>query len=756
MKASEIAGSITSIIEERFIDRQYGGAHGAIDYDTTTVLTYEKQVETQAMLAWATLAGGQKELAVHFLDYLVDSVDRQHGGVIEVRERYGLVNELGNVKTTYRMFLAAFVLLKARNLEGGEEYVKEGIGILSYLASHAIAGDSNDYYSKVSRDWRTVLDEKRSPKNMAFAVLAANQMALASGEAGDRQDAIDKAGCLMDNYVEQTGRVVEWRRHDGTVMTGGVKVDLITSSQVAIALLDIYDLSQNQAYLDAARKIVSYINGYLWDTRFGGFWTHCDLDGKITIHREFITLLTSTIPIKTTAGNSWALIANCLLWKKTKAEAQMEFIKDGFRYLHGMLDRVNGGLFIGEGYFWTPPGTPVGPFLRLMLPTRETPGVFHFGSSSFLRLYNKHADSQAVGLLASTVMDEVLKDYKGDNRDVKAKVQNKTSHSPQGTEFIYENLSLQTVVNLTKDMDVQKHVDWIQGAHTPNIGYGWTPFISPLGTKPDRTPSIFGIHHSIANLKVFGVPIKDRERIADWIRNCQSSNGAYGEYPGGPADVLNTYLAVNVLDMLGESNYGDHEACINYLQKCQNSDGGFGVVPGFKSDLFHTNLAAVALLTLQAEPRGKDNLISYLLSAENPDGGYGEYPSGPSDTYSCYRAIGTLALYDKAIPHPELTAVFLRKCQGSKGSGGGFGHDWDGRQSMVATYHAVAALHLLNSTPEHLEECVEWVSGCQTPDGGFSNIPGVTTGTIDEGFAAVQSLCILRMGLSRAFIILVS
>jgi prenyltransferase beta subunit len=320
-------------------------------------------------------------------------------------------------------------------------------------------------------------------------------------------------------------------------------------------------------------------------------------------------------------------------------------------------------------------------------------------------------------------------------------------------ELPVEPLDRPATTDLRDWLDLDRHLRYIHRSFTPGQGYGWTPRVAPLGSGANHAPSAFGTHHCVANLRALGGAPEEPAQVAEWLRHTQARSGAFADYPGGPADVLNTYLVVNALQLIGEGGPVRPDACVDFLRQCQNDDGGFGVVPGFLSDLFHTNLAVVALHSLGAAPRDPDGCARYLIAAANPDGGYGERVGTPSDTYSVYRAVGTLAVLGRELPDPRGAIQFVQRCQGP---GGGFRNDLSSRETLIATYHAVAALFLLGVRPGRPDDCRRWLASCQTPDGSFSIVPGVSSGTIDEGFAAVQSLAILAGALSPYFAIAVS
>lgn len=71
-------------------------------------------------------------------------------------------------------------------------------------------------------------------------------------------------------------------------------------------------------------------------------------------------------------------------------------------------------------------------------------------------------------------------------------------------------------------------------------------------------------------------------------------------------------------------------------------------------------------------------------------------------------------------------------------------------ESLVATYHAVAGLALVNTSPVDPRSCENWLRSYQSRDGGFG--AGGLTNTTDDGFCALQTLYILRKKLNRFWI----
>lgn len=94
-----------------------------------------------------------------------------------------------------------------------------------------------------------------------------------------------------------------------------------------------------------------------------------------------------------------------------------------------------------------------------------------------------------------------------------------------------------------------------------------------------------------------------------------------------------------------------------------------------------------------ALPRSDEEMISWFRACQNGDGGFGFFPGTTSfveNCHSCLRALDALG----AVPaDPERAGQFLAGCQTAFG---GFGRGLRATAFLDTTWHAVAALSLLN------------------------------------------------------------
>jgi hypothetical protein len=110
------------------------------------------------------------------------------------------------------------------------------------------------------------------------------------------------------------------------------------------------------------------------------------------------------------------------------------------------------------------------------------------------------------------------------------------------------------------------------------------------------------------------------------------------------------------------------------------------------------------------------------------------------------RSVDTLIPLGFQPPEHEQTVEYLRSLQHAEG---GFHYGHGRAVSFVGTYHAVAALYLLDAEPADPAACIDWIARHQSRDGGFSRQFDAPSDTTDEGFIVVQALLMLEKKLNK-------
>ncbi|GBG97556.1 prenyltransferase/squalene oxidase repeat-containing protein [Lactococcus termiticola] len=666
-------------------------------------------------------------------------MSNQKEDLVEIKEQYDYPTDIGGIKTSQVWYQVANVLYYVGNKRNDEQLLKLADNISNTVDKHMFDSNKNTYLSKMSADWNYSVDGLIDNVTLVLSAIYKLQKYLRTPDE-KKLKKLNQQISKVEKIIVEKSHIISVKNLDNSLSIDS-KVSLLGQSFLILLYKGLYNEFKENKYEILMSNAIDYVNSHFWDKKYSGYFSFVDIDGKIRIHKEFVVLLTPKTPAKYIFENSLFLVAS----SETPFSNTQRY-QEAMEYLLSLNDTANGGFFIAEGYFWAAPGIPVGPFLRSVSPTVDTAGVVYFGSTKFVHFSNKYPMTQALCLLA-------LKNVKIDSSKTKDEIITKSSLTPHFSNIGYQPVSHKKV-DLSEYIDVKKHLRWVSNLYTPGQGFGWTPYVSPLGVKANKTSAVFGTQHALANLRILDeTMIPNSESLSYWISLTQAENGAFSESPGEVSDVLYTYLAINALSIIGMTDIVDKSKCIDYLKSCQNEDGGFGINPGFKSDMFHSNLVLATLYTLGVEPDSNEGILNYTNSALREDGGYSEYSKGTSDTYSCYRAISTYFMYGLDIPDKNKTIQFLKECQNADG---GFAQDNVGSSSLIATYHAVAALYMLDSAPDDVNNCINFLSSCQAPDGGIANIPGASTGTIDEGFAGIQSLAMLTNQLDKSYASIIS
>lgn len=166
---------------------------------------------------------------------------------------------------------------------------------------------------------------------------------------------------------------------------------------------------------------------------------------------------------------------------------------------------------------------------------------------------------------------------------------------------------------------------------SPNGGFDE---MAGAGKDPDNEKAhLIVTHDAVKILNTLGLPVPNPEKVAEWVRSCQTPEGGFrwspdnGSYSNKP-DVWYTWAALRILNLLDEEPESPL-ACLKWLNSLQNPDGGFGDRPGWDSRLYSTYYAieSVFLLTGNIKKGIWKKSLTAIKDAKIPEG-----------VYSCFTA----------------------------------------------------------------------------------------------------------------------
>lgn len=438
----------------------------------------------------------------------------------------------------------------------------------------------------------------------------------------------------------------------------------------------------------------------------------------------------SPFPFKSTKDESLFLLA---LRKSLHLTKNVEYvdnlIKELVSDLKNFYDQKFDGITMGQGSWFSAPTIPTVPLARHAMVPPHTVGSFAVGNTYYVPLHQKQAAIQLVAMLA--LSDE---QYTFDN-SIK-KLPYKEGNFNKSLDYVSQGELEDSYIS------IPQYMKWLYSTKS-GMGYGLTPYRSPLGFRSDKSQQNFSALHVVCDSFVLHREVPDKDDILRSMYACQNKDGGFGEQPSMISEVFTTYCVILTAFMLHDDGY-DKEKCIEFILSCQNPYGGFGNGPGLPSDSWHTNLAVLSLHALNVD-YDKEKTIQFLLNCRNADGGYSLIPNGISEIFSTFRAMASLIILGVEISNKEDVVKWL---QGMQDESGGFIFQKGKSVSFVGSHHAIAALYLLDSLPAQLDKCKKWIYEHQMKDGGFSRSTEGPSDTTDEGFIVLHSSYMLERKLN--------
>jgi prenyltransferase beta subunit len=218
----------------------------------------------------------------------------------------------------------------------------------------------------------------------------------------------------------------------------------------------------------------------------------------------------------------------------------------------------------------------------------------------------------------------------------------------QGTEMLYYGNPLGRKNELLFKVNAQEF-------------YGETREAAELGYY-----NLSSLFYTLATLAARAQKPANGPELVEYILHRQTPNGGFADVRGEEAvpqdvdaHVVTTWHAVQSLKLLGaELPEADH--CAIFVKQCQSSSGAFHARPGIaghgsEDDIYYTWAALQTLLVLQQSPPLAEECGGWINSLQNSDGGFGDKPGWRSRLYSTYYAVYSLGLLD-AEHKPKIVA----------------------------------------------------------------------------------------------------
>jgi hypothetical protein len=272
---------------------------------------------------------------------------------------------------------------------------------------------------------------------------------------------------------------------------------------------------------------------------------------------------------------------------------------------------------------------------------------------------------------------------------------------------------------------------------------------------------------------------KRRERVIEYVRQCQCPSGGYCFYGIDEPNGSDTYFALSILHLLGV-HFKD-EKTLNYLHNLQHADGSYG-------SIFAAYYAVNGLRILTEEPRhdysayilgnidqykfnarqlpaemtmafkrtfylinlykklkyvdhnkiSNDVILFILRFAHADDKGF---RIGKSSLRETAWALSILKQIEYPVERLK-TENFLRACETRIC---GFTDVPRTSLSFMEHIHAgLLASSIIGHKPTFTEQCMDFIINCQNRTGGFSRTTHGGIATLENTFLAIESLMFLH------------
>ncbi|MFT8928809.1 MAG: hypothetical protein ABF969_05680 [Sporolactobacillus sp.] len=263
----EVDNDILTISIEDFLDSKFGGYFSAIDYDKRNVLTKEKSLEDQTLVLLGLLASPNVDLNIvrNEVEYLKNSFDSDVGGFIEFKESYGLVNELGSAKTTYRTLNALYGLLKAARIFKDQQLISMIVEQFKQLQKMAYDLNTKTYINKLSRDYDQTLDSNEHTLSLAISILLSiNLINSNDDDAPYFKNILDRDLHSLIDKIKINHVIIDITDKYGNSLPNSV-VDGEVAAITISALVKAHEYQPSIEIALLIKKQLKFLNDHLWD-----------------------------------------------------------------------------------------------------------------------------------------------------------------------------------------------------------------------------------------------------------------------------------------------------------------------------------------------------------------------------------------------------------------------------------------------------------------------------------------------------------
>lgn len=229
------------------------------------------------------------------------------------------------------------------------------------------------------------------------------------------------------------------------------------------------------------------------------------------------------------------------------------------------------------------------------------------------------------------------------------------------------------------------------------------------------------------------------------VSQMQLDDGGFiGKINDVESDLYYSFFATEILRIMKSLDKIDEQRLKMYILNCKNKDGGFAKKPGSRSDIVHTFYAIALLNILGEQSQITNDTISYIKSLELDAGGFISNNKKRMPTaYSTFFAVLSLSALDKL--HDFDASSHITFLSGLQTTGGGF--KATPKSAIPSIIESASSLFCLSIFDEidmiDIEKANKYILGCQSENGGFRVHPISPATDLVAMHAGLQSLFVL-------------
>ncbi|MBO0422307.1 hypothetical protein [Enterococcus plantarum] len=383
-----ISENLQKFVKNNFYDEKYGGFYAVLNKDKNDIVTEDKLLLDIALGLIVFTELKDTSTVKKLLEDIKLFKDNQNIGYYEILDTVSRPYPAGKVKTIFTQLLTMYGIYKAANLVGETNISINAIVEIGFIVDKY---DASNNSTRFSMDWQSTISEEKRLKDISLITIILNELS-------DIQTSFDVFD-LLDRFIDPNKGAYSYLNVDNSPKNLGGK-HLLDMAIFMMALTSLNNPSSK--YNHTFEKTVHFISANFRHPLTKGFWDKSDVNGKVSFDPtpNYYNHNESPFPIKSMMSHAVFLLALKKYKVKYKNLTFEKFENEIIEQLNEYYDTKNGGISLGQGYWFSTPTNPTVPLARHAMVPPFTIGAFAVGNTNYLPLHEKTISLQLISILA--------------------------------------------------------------------------------------------------------------------------------------------------------------------------------------------------------------------------------------------------------------------------------------------------------------------------------------------------------------------